>query len=469
MKHPGIIFALLLGLCLAPSAAAQLLLVEDFDYPEGDSLKLHDWVMTGSPSGYSYVNPVCVVAPGLTFPGYKGSGVGNAAAMAPTGQDVSRYFSTPAGGGSVYAFLLVNVGAARSSGDYFFHLIGGAVTSSTFAPKLSVKSSEGRLAFGVSKRANANAATYTGFDYGMDTTYLVVLKYRFKPDSTADDEVSLFVFGGSGVPGSEPAVPTVGPVVEATGSDVDSLYLCALRQGGASSAPTLTVDGIRVATSWQSALPILISSFRAAVEEVGTVTITWTTQSEVDNYGFEVQRSEDEAEDFFTVSELIPGHNTTMEPHDYSFTDRDVPPGRWFYRLKSIALDQSVSYSEVIEVANIAEIGEGIMQGPLEFGLEQNYPNPFNPKTHIRYSVPQSVGRDLVSGSGRQGQVLGVDEVKVAVYDLLGREVAMLVDERKGSGTYQVEFDGSALAGGVYVCRLMARNRVASRKMVLVK
>src|SRR5512142_1639918 len=115
MKFPGIVTMQLLCLWMLPCAAsAQIILTEDFDYPAGDSLKLHDWVMTGSPSSYSYVNPVCVTAPGLDLPGYRGSGVGNAASIAATGQDVSRYFDLPVKAGTVYAFLMVRVAAAKS-------------------------------------------------------------------------------------------------------------------------------------------------------------------------------------------------------------------------------------------------------------------------------------------------------------------------------------------------------------------
>lgn len=458
MKHSGTLFARLLCLCMLTSAAsAQLLLTEDFDYPAGDSLKQHDWVMTGSPSSYSYVNPLSVVAPGLQYPGYRGSGVGNTAALAPTGQDLSKYFVTPAKGGNVYAFLMIRVSAARTSGDYFFHLIGGPATSSVFAPKLSVRSADGRLAFGISKRANANTAVYTGFNYGMDTTYLVVLKYKFNPDSTSDDEVSLFIFDHAGFPGSEPALPVVGPVTETSGADVDSLCLCALRQGSSSSAATVFVDGIRVATTWESALPIHISAFQGVADDAATITLTWTTLSETDNYGFEVQRSDSSMERFVTVSGLIPGHNTTTEPQSYSFTEHAVPAGHWFYRLKTIGLDQGISFSEVIEVSNVTSV-EQPYELPTEFALGQNYPNPFNPSTIIHYTV-----------GGNRGVGIGDRDVWLVVYDVLGREVATLVNEHKAPGSYQVSFDGSGLASGVYFYRLRAGGFRAVRKLVLAR
>ncbi len=88
---------------------------------------------------------------------------------------------------------------------------------------------------------------------------------------------------------------------------------------------------------------------------------------------------------------------------------------------------------------------------PTAFGLSQNYPNPFNPTTSIRYEI-----RDM-------------GYVSLRVYDILGREVAVLVNERKAPGSYSVEFDGSTLASGVYIFRLSAGPYVECRKMVLMK
>jgi hypothetical protein len=88
---------------------------------------------------------------------------------------------------------------------------------------------------------------------------------------------------------------------------------------------------------------------------------------------------------------------------------------------------------------------------PKSYLLEQNYPNPFNPTTGVRF------------------QVSGVGDVKLTVYDLLGREVAVLVNERKQPGMYEVTFDGRGLSSGSYVCRMTAGPFVQARKMLLIK
>jgi predicted GH43/DUF377 family glycosyl hydrolase len=95
---------------------------------------------------------------------------------------------------------------------------------------------------------------------------------------------------------------------------------------------------------------------------------------------------------------------------------------------------------------------------PDRFMLAQNYPNPFNPSTTIQYTV-----------GGNRGKGIGVSDVSLIVYDVLGREVAMLVNDKKAPGSYEVRFDGSGLASGVYIYRLTAGTFVASRAMLLLK
>jgi hypothetical protein len=95
---------------------------------------------------------------------------------------------------------------------------------------------------------------------------------------------------------------------------------------------------------------------------------------------------------------------------------------------------------------------------PVAYALDQNYPNPFNPVTVIEYTI-----------GGTRGLGLGVSDVKLVVYDLLGREVAVLVKERKAPGSYEVKFDVSALASGVYLYRLTAGSFAQTRKMLVVK
>ncbi len=206
-----------------------------------------------------------------------------------------------------------------------------------------------------------------------------------------------------------------------------------------------------------AALPIQLAGFWGEPTPQRSVRLEWTTISEVNNYGFEVQRRPDSTNTFVTLGDgFVPGHGTTVEQHTYGFTDQSPAPGQYWYRLRQLDLDGGVSYSEPVQISvPSAAVAEGL---PGVSSLDQNFPNPFNPTTSIAYTV---------GGVGIQGS--GVSTVRLRVYDLLGREVATLVNEREQPGTYSVAFDGSHLASGVYFYRLDVGTFVFVRKLVLLK
>jgi hypothetical protein len=115
-------------------------------------------------------------------------------------------------------------------------------------------------------------------------------------------------------------------------------------------------------------------------------------------------------------------------------------------------------------IAGLQDDETGIV--PSEFSLEQNYPNPFNPATTITFAVPATPDR---AGTRPATQTAGRLGVSVIVYDLLGRQVATLVDDTRGPGVYSVSFDASALSSGMYIYRLTAGGYTATRRMMLVK
>jgi hypothetical protein len=121
------------------------------------------------------------------------------------------------------------------------------------------------------------------------------------------------------------------------------------------------------------------------------------------------------------------------------------------------------SYGEILGYNPIAYVTstEPQVQMPTGFALEQNYPNPFNPTTTIRFTIA-----GVIALSGSEGPA---SKVRLAVYDMLGREVAVLVDERKEPGRFETTFDGSRLSSGVYICRMEAGSFVLSKKMLLMK
>ncbi len=203
--------------------------------------------------------------------------------------------------------------------------------------------------------------------------------------------------------------------------------------------PGAPYGGIVALTVDAAVLPVELVEFVGRKTSDG-VLLSWKTASEQNNSGFEVQRRGASSE-AWQVLGFVRGNGTTTEAQSYSFIDRTAS-GVVQYRLKQIDFDGQFEYSNVIEV------DAGV---PKQFALEQNYPNPFNPTTMIRYELP------LASA------------VSLKVYDVLGREVATLVNERQEAGAYSIPFNATALSSGIYFYRLQAGNFVATKKMMLVK
>jgi len=222
-----------------------------------------------------------------------------------------------------------------------------------------------------------------------------------------------------------------------------------------SGADSLVVNGLagiyqlHVFVDFDNIIPVELISFTAEVLE-SAVEINWTTATEINNSGFEILRKAQNDNDWEKIR-FVPGFGTTTEPKSYSFIDGDVTTGIYKYRLKQIDFDGSFEYSNEIEVA--------VDFTPKEFLLYQNYPNPFNPTTKIKYTIPNvETHRDA-----------SLQMVTLKVYDVLGNEVATLVNEEKQPGVYEVEFDASNLSSGIYFYQLKAGNFIDTKKMILMK
>ncbi len=197
-------------------------------------------------------------------------------------------------------------------------------------------------------------------------------------------------------------------------------------------------------------LPIQLVSFSASVIGSNQVRLDWSTLTETNNYGFEVQKAPGTANDFQTIlNSFVPGHGTTIVPHSYGFSDVTVIPGIFFYRLKQMDLDGSVNFTDPIQVNVLTSVGGE--EVPKAFGLDQNYPDPFNPSTLIQFAVPKE------------------SRVKLEVYNLLGQQVVTLVDESRPAGYYSVRFNAEAIPSGVYFYRFQAGETSFLKKMMLVK
>ncbi len=193
-------------------------------------------------------------------------------------------------------------------------------------------------------------------------------------------------------------------------------------------------------------VPVELTSFSATVND-DNVELSWITSTETNNQGFEIQRSKDGK--FETIG-FVDGHGTTTETQVYSFIDKNLITGKYNYRLKQIDFDGTFEYSNVIEVE---------VTSPSTFSLEQNYPNPFNPNTKIRYTIP-----NVIASETKQTQF-----VSLKIYDVLGNEVATLLNEHTPSGSYEVEFDASNLPSGTYFYQLRAGSFIETKKMIVLK
>ncbi len=193
---------------------------------------------------------------------------------------------------------------------------------------------------------------------------------------------------------------------------------------------------------WQ-VIPVEFTAFNANVSD-NNVVLDWVTATETNNSGFEVQRNSGSG---YEVLGFVQGNGTSTEKHSYSFVDNSVKSGTYSYRLRQIDFDGTTDFSKVVEVT----VGT-----PSVFGLTQNYPNPFNPSTVINYS-------------------LAVDsKVTLKVFDVLGQEVATLLNGNISAGIHNVTFDASKLNSGVYLYKIEANGTdgnsfTSVKKMILTK
>ncbi len=187
-------------------------------------------------------------------------------------------------------------------------------------------------------------------------------------------------------------------------------------------------------------LPVELTSFSASVAG-NSIVLNWTTATETNNLGFEIERANKNKE-WRTIG-FISGYGTTTEGKSYSYTDSKIDEMvNYYYRLKQVDFDGSYSYSDEVEV---------IITSPTNFELSQNFPNPFNPTTNIKFSLPEA------------------SNVTLKVFNTLGEEVANLTNRMFEAGVHNVSFDASNLISGVYFYSIEANNFVQVRKMMLLK
>lgn len=223
---------------------------------------------------------------------------------------------------------------------------------------------------------------------------------------------------------------------------------------GGSFVPTQLVAGTW--SPFDTPLPVELSTFNVNAVEGTKAQLQWETATEINNYGFEIERSvvsESAVEDASSSLSMnwekvafVEGHGNSNSPKLYSFTDKNLVGGsKFMYRLKQIDIDGTFEYSDAVEIEVL----------PTKYELFQNYPNPFNPTTNIKFSLPEDA------------------RVNVNIYNILGEKVFTVLSEDLKAGFHQVDFNstsaGYGIASGVYIYTIETKNFSQVKKMILMK
>lgn len=202
-----------------------------------------------------------------------------------------------------------------------------------------------------------------------------------------------------------------------------------------------------VDTTLQSNVPVELFSFSARVSNTENIILEWSTTTECNNYGFEVQRLSNESPRQFKSIGFVKGNGTAARPKNYQFVDKNLPEGTFNYRLKQIDFDGSYEFSDTIEIT---------IELPSSVQLYKNYPNPFNSSTTISYTLPKS------------------GHVELKIYNIKGEEIFTLVEDFQNTGHQSVVWhgfdkNGFEVSTGIYYVRLKTSDQSQFRRMLLMK
>jgi len=200
-----------------------------------------------------------------------------------------------------------------------------------------------------------------------------------------------------------------------------------------------------------ASLPIELASFEAICggEEI---VLKWVTESEINNEGFEIFKSEDEQNGNYVLissyrtNEGLQGQGNSTTRHQYSYIDRAILPDQiYWYKLADVDFNGNRTFHGPVNASlSFTNI-------PKEFKLYSNFPNPFNPETTIKFDIPES------------------SEVLLEIYNLAGQRVISLVNSFLKYGSYQYTWDADKMSSGIYLYRIKAKKFQDIKKMILIK
>jgi hypothetical protein len=186
--------------------------------------------------------------------------------------------------------------------------------------------------------------------------------------------------------------------------------------------------------------PVELLSFEAISLGNNEIELNWETASETNNLRFDIMRSRDGV--IYEKVSSVPGHGTTTEPHSYSYIDKDVNSGDYYYRLRQVDTDGTTTQFEEKFVS---------IPYPDQYELGNNYPNPFNPSTSIPFSLKEA------------------GKVKITIYNILGQEIKVAENKHYTAGMHKILFNGKGLTTGVYFYRLEVNGHSFVKKFTLIK
>ncbi|MFZ4620083.1 MAG: T9SS type A sorting domain-containing protein [Bacteroidota bacterium] len=418
-------------------------------YTSGSTLENQDGWTTNVPSAAQALIRSAIP---LTYSGF-GSG-GNYISVSTISSVL--YFTKPftssvsiSPTGTIYYAMLVNIQSADALGANCFFLDGSALFG-----RIWIKDNgTGKWQVGISKNNLSLVWGTNSFNY--DQTYLLMVRYTFNSGSD-DDEAYVWVnppLTGEPSTVSAEAVSGNGQAEYTSIAQCNGVMLY-LKLG----TPAWRIDDIRVGyglthssafaeLNYDGALPVELTKWSAAPIAAG-VQLNWTTVGEVNNHGFEIERKMIETgrsvnDNWYTITS-VGGSGNSNTRTEYSYLDRNIPAGRYAYRLKQIDRNGASVYSNALTVV--------VNSVPERLELIQNYPNPFNPATYIEFTVP-STGRTTLK-----------------VVNIIGQDIITLYDGVAKAGEInRVIFNAVNYSAGIYFTRLQQGERMHTKKMMLVK
>lgn len=215
---------------------------------------------------------------------------------------------------------------------------------------------------------------------------------------------------------------------------------------------TFSLIAVNFLSAQNNTLPVELTYFEHEITADTTVLLKWGTATEVNNYGFNVERKRQDSS--WQVMGFVFGSGTSNSPKHYTWSDSTGSlSDEFFYRLKQIDNDGEFEYSDSIfvQVNFISGIERFDNSRPVNYHLTPNYPNPFNPVTNIRFTIPKA------------------SNVNISVFNSAGEKVAEVIDKYMAAGEYELNFNADGLSSGAYFYKLTAGDFTQIRKMLLIK